>query len=68
MILLIASLSVMLAYAAVSSIPGLQASRKPVDVDTISQYTTEIAPPDPSVFNDNAINPTVDVTIGKSNE
>ena len=55
------------AYGAVSAIPALQASDESVDVKTIEEYTADVAEPDPKIFNEDAINPTVDVTIGNSN-
>lgn len=66
MIILIAAVSVGIAFAAVSAIPGLKAPSKPVTVKTIEAYSSTVAQPDPSVFNKDAINPTVDVTIGNS--
>lgn len=64
MIILIASVSVGVAFGVVSAIPGLKQSDKPVHVKTIEKYTSDLATPDPNVFNKDAINPTVDVTIG----
>ena len=64
MIILIASASIGIAYAAVSAIPGLKQSDKPAQVKTIDRYTAELEEPDEQVFNKDAINPTVDVTIG----
>ena len=64
MIILIASVSVGIAFAAVSAIPGLKQSDKPVKVKTIDEYTADLDEPNPLVFNRDAINPTVDVTIG----
>ncbi|MES2876553.1 MAG: hypothetical protein V4678_03730 [Patescibacteria group bacterium] len=64
MIILIASVSVGIAFAAVSAIPGLKQSDEPVKVKTINRYNADLADPDPQVFNGDAINPTVDVTIG----
>lgn len=66
MIILIASISVGLAFAAVSAIPGLKDSEEPIKVKTIDEYSSVLEEPDPSVFNQDAINPTVDVTIGSS--
>lgn len=66
MIILIASISVGLAYAAVSAIPGLKESDEPVKVKTIKEYSSVLEEPNPSVFNTKAINPTVDVVIGAS--
>lgn len=64
MIILIASVSVGVAYGAVSAIPGLKLSDDPVEVQTIERYSAELDEPNPEVFNQDAINPTVDVTIG----
>lgn len=64
MIILIASVSVGVAYGAVSAIPGLKQSDEAVKVKTIEKYDAGLDEPDPEVFNSEAINPTVDVTIG----
>lgn len=64
MIILIASLSVMMAYFVVGAIPALQASSEPKAVKTIEKYDSEVSEPDETIFNSRAINPTVDVTIG----
>jgi hypothetical protein len=64
MIILIASVSVGVAYGAVSAIPGLKQSDEPVKVKTVEKYSAGLDDPDPDVFNQDAINPTVDVTIG----
>ena len=64
MIILIASVSVGLAFGAVSAIPGLKVSKEPVEVPTIQKYSATVNEPDTKIFNKSAINPTVDVTIG----
>ncbi len=64
MIVLIASISVGVAFAAVSAIPGLKSSDELVKVKTIEEYSETLEEPNPAVFNKDAINPTVDVTIG----
>lgn len=64
MIILIASVSVLVAFGVIGAIPALKAPSEPVSVDTIDLYTTTIDPPSPKIFNAKAINPTVDVTIG----
>lgn len=64
MIILIASVSVMFAYGAVSAIPGLKQSDEPVKVKTAEAYTSDVDEPSSRIFNESAINPTVDVTIG----
>lgn len=66
MLILISVVSVMLAFGVVSAIPGLKLSPKPVQVKTIEKYSANVEDPDPSVFNADAINPTVNVTIGDS--
>lgn len=68
MIILIASVSVGVAYAAVSAIPGLKQSSEPVKVKTVEKYSADLDDPDPKVFNTDAINPTVDVTIGGTSQ
>lgn len=64
MIILIASISVGVAFAVVSAIPGLKQSDELVKVKTIDEYTSDLDKPDEGMFNSNAVNPTVDVTIG----
>ena len=63
MIILIASVSVLVAYFGAKALFGGSAV-KPVQVDTIAPISANLDQPDPSVFNSNAINPTVEVTIG----
>lgn len=64
MIILIASVSVGVAFAAVSAIPGLKDSGEVEKVETIKPYSSSLDDPDTTIFNKDAINPTVDVTIG----
>lgn len=65
MIILIASLSVGGAYGIVSVIPGLKLDENDaVTVKIAERYTSSLEKVDPAVFNSDAINPTVDVTIG----
>ena len=66
MIILIASVSVGVAFAAVSAIPGLKQSNELVKVKSIEKYSDTLDEPSPSIFNKKAINPTVDVVIGGS--
>jgi len=63
MIILIASVSVLIAYFGAQAILG-DVRNESVQVKTIEPITTEVAEPDPTVFNSNAINPTVEVIIG----
>ena len=65
MIILIAALSIIVAYAVVGSLPGLRlSSDNAVEVDTIERYESSIEDPDSKIFNAQAINPTVTITIG----
>ena len=68
LIILIASVSVMVAYFAVGAIPGLKDSGKPVTVKTADKISPDVAEPDKTVFNKDAINPTVQITIGNDSE
>lgn len=63
MIILIASISVLVAYFVGKAILGGSAV-KAVKVDTIDAFSSNLTQPDAAVFNTNAINPTVEVTIG----
>jgi hypothetical protein len=64
MLILIASVSIMVAYGVVSAVPGLKFSGQTAKVKTIDLFSSDVQKPDPNVFNPTAINPTVDVTIG----
>lgn len=66
MIILIASVSVLVAYFVAKTVIG-DTKKESVTVKTTDPITTEIVKPDPSVFNPNAINPTVQVIIGGPN-
>jgi hypothetical protein len=69
MLVLVAGLSVGAAFLAVGQIPQLKPPEKPVNVKTIDKYNDakESMTPDPTVFNGDAINPTIQVTIGTDN-
>lgn len=64
MIILIASISMVVAYFVVKSIPIFQTSLEPKQVSTFEQIKSDVAEPDDEVFNAGAINPTVEVFIG----
>lgn len=64
MIILIASISMVVAYFVVKSVPIFQSSGEPKKVATFEQISPSVQEPDPDVFNDGAINPTVEVIIG----
>lgn len=63
MIIFIASISALVAYFVADAIIG-DVKDETVKVKTADPITTEVAKPDPTVFNSNAINPTVEVIIG----
>ena len=65
MIVLIAGLSVLGAYLVVNSLVS-SLKTTPVQVPTAQPIITSIIPPDPTVFNSGAINPTIQVNIGTS--
>lgn len=65
MIILIAGISVLIAYLLVNSLfSGIKTS--PVKVKEATPITSEVTDPSPTIFNSNATNPTVPVTIGGS--
>lgn len=63
MIVLIASISMMIAYFVAQALIGNTQSES-VQVKTADRIDTTITQPDTSIFNSNAINPTVPVIIG----
>lgn len=63
LLILIIAISIGVAYAAGQALFG-SASAKPVDVETVKAISPDIQQPDESIFNQNAINPTVPVKIG----
>lgn len=65
MIVLIASMSMLVAYFGARAVIGDPDSES-VTVKTIEQIHPEVEEPDPRVFNERAINPTVEVVIGDS--
>jgi hypothetical protein len=67
MIILIASISVLVAYFAAKAILG-DIQNQSATVKTAEKISTDIVEPDTSVFNSNAINPTVEVIIGNNSQ
>lgn len=65
MIILIASVSALFAYFTGRALIGDPESRA-VKVKTVEAISTEVERPDTTVFNKNAINPTVEINIGNS--
>lgn len=65
MIILIASVSALIAFTIANSLPFLKVPSEGGTVKTISKYNEEITnEPSSEVFNANAINPTVKTVIG----
>lgn len=62
MILLIAIVSVVVAFFVTRSVLGGSATEA-VKVQTMEKISTEVAEPDPAIFNSDAINPAVEVQI-----
>lgn len=62
-VILIAGISVLVAYFVTSAVVG-EPSGQSAKVPTIEPISAEVAEPDPSIFNKDAINPTVEITIG----
>ena len=67
MIALIASISVLAAFFATRAIFGEQAY-EPVTVKTVNAISSDVVDPDPAIFNENAINPAVEVQIDSGEE
>lgn len=64
MIILIASVGVIIAYFIAANLPFLKLPEKGVEVETIVKLSPDVQKPSESVFNEEAINPTVEVIIG----
>jgi hypothetical protein len=64
MIILIASMSVLVAYFVAGALPVFKSNQEPVKVKTVDPISTTVDQPDSSIFNKEAINPTVEVLIG----
>lgn len=62
-IILIASLSVGVAYFIAASVIGSPSSESE-KVRTIAPISSEVTQPDKGIFNEDALNPTVEVEIG----
>ena len=68
MIILIASISVVVAFFVASSIPLLQMPQRGTKVETVEKLSNTIDEPDSAVFNKEAINPAVETIIGQSQQ
>ena len=67
MIILIAAVSVLIAFFATNAILG-ESSTEETKVKTIDAITSTVKDPDPTIFNSNAINPAVKVEITPSGQ
>ena len=65
MIVLIAAVSVGIAYVVANAVLGGK-TEQGVKVKTIDSITSSIEQPDKAIFNENAINPSVEVNINQS--
>lgn len=64
MIILIASVTVIIAFVIGNQISFLKPPEKGQKVQTIEKITSTVDEPDPKVFNAEAINPTIQTVIG----
>ena len=64
MIVLIAGVGILIAYFTAVNIPFLKIPEKGVEVQTVDPIRSEISEPSNSVFNAEAINPTVEIVVG----
>lgn len=66
-LILIASVSLMIAWFTANSLIG-EPKKSAQKVKTVESITTKLESPDKRIFNKNAINPTVERSIGKSSD
>jgi hypothetical protein len=64
MIILIAGVGILVAYFIAVNIPFLKIPEQGVEVQTVDSIGSEISEPSKSVFNAEAINPTVEIVVG----
>lgn len=67
MIVLIASVSILVSFFATRAVFG-GAANENVKVKTVEQINADIVEPDPAIFNENAINPAVEVQVGTGSQ
>lgn len=63
-VILIASLSVIIAYFVAEALIGNPTGGDVEKINTLQPISAEVETPDKSIFNSDAINPTVEVVIG----
>lgn len=64
MIVLIAGVGILIAYFIAVNLPFLKIPERGVEVQTVDPIGSEISEPSKSVFNAEAINPTVEIVVG----
>ena len=64
MIILIAGVGILIAYFIAVNIPFLKIPERGVEGQTVDSIGAEISEPSKSVFNAEAINPTVEIVVG----
>lgn len=67
MIILIASISVLIAFFATKALFG-EAASESVKVKTVDAIDATIVEPSPEIFNKDAINPAVEVQVGSTTQ
>ncbi len=61
-LILVVSVVALIVYFTIKLLIG-DASNKPVNVETAKPITAEVTKPSPAIFNEQAINPTIPITI-----
>lgn len=64
MIVLISGVGILIAYFIAVNIPFLKIPEQGVEVQAVDSIGAEISEPSKSVFNAEAINPTVEIVVG----
>lgn len=64
MIIMVASLGILVAYAIASNLSFLKLPKDGVKVQTVQRLSADVQQPSNEVFHSQAINPTVEVIVG----
>lgn len=64
MIILVATIGVIVAYVVAMNLSFLRLPEQGVKVQTVRRLSADVKQPSEDVFNDQAINPTVEVIVG----
>ena len=65
MVILIAGVGVAIGYIVASNISFLKVPESGTKVQTIREISPDVEKPSPAIFNNNAINPTVEIFVGQ---